>query len=65
MAAIHESLAVHWRCFGHLSRETETELETAGGGEWGTIEELPPGLKLNLSQRRSAACRVPGFASTD
>lgn len=63
MAAIHESLAV--RCFGHLSRETETELETAGGGKWGAIEELPPGLKLNLSQRRSAACRVPGFASKD
>lgn len=61
MAAIHESLAVHWRCFGHLSRETELETEW----EWGAIEELPPGLKLNLSQRRSAACRVPGFASKD
>lgn len=64
MAAIHESLAVHWRCFGHLSRETELETEWEWG-EWGAIEELPPGLKLNLSQRGSAACRVPCYASKD
>lgn len=60
------SLAVHWRSFGHLSRESEAEMETKTESEseshiaWveGSIEELPPGLKLNLSQSERPRARL-------